>query len=550
MKINLPIFMIAGVLLSVVEMKAQALNGEMQASFYEEPLKINTESDKALLIVHSEIPNLRFDSNRKIEKVEMIATGTLWHVWLPPGTHILKISCMGYQLIELQPFNFMKQRTYGLQVKEVRAPRPDNVVGGKGSLFVSSEPEGAELTIDGMPGTWTTPATIKNILATTWQLALTRPRYDTLIIKATVFHDSLLRLENQKLSPRFGFLKIDAANDAFLFLNGTKHQYTRNENIEVPIGLQRVTLKKMQYADFDTTVNVTSGMTYALQANLAPLFAFLKLEDFQESEVFVDGYQAALSTNIKLSTGTHKVRMSNKQYGENEKSYVFSSGEVKVIRLNDFLDPGFLNLSTDVPADIYVDDKYAGKDTARFETTPGEHIVKFVHPNLREVNEIVNIQSKKEKHIFIPMLPSRSTALWRCLIPGTSQIYTNQSTRGYLYLASFLASAAVSVYYYVDYTVRKADYDVAANNYSSAVTQDKIALYRNQIISQYDKLDQARKFRNIGLISTAAVYTISFLDRLIFSPHYGYRQRESNISMEIRSNPNFDGVQLTWTISR
>ena len=481
MKINLPIFMIAGVLLHVVEMKAQALNGEMQASFYEEPLKINTESDKALLIVHSEIPNLRFDSNRKIEKVEMIATGTLWHVWLPPGTHILKIYCMGYQLIELQPFNFMKQRTYGLQVKEVRAPRPDNVVGGKGSLFVSSEPEGAELTIDGMPGKWKTPATIQNILATTWQMTLSLQNYDTLIFKSTVFHDSLLRLENQKLSPRFGFLRF---------------------------------------------------------------------EDFQQSMVYVDGYQVPFNKNLEASLGSHTVRIRSDQYGEIEKSYNLSSGEVKIIRLTDILEPGYLNLSTDVLADIYVDGKFAGKNTVRYETGPGEHTLKYVHPNLGEESVLINVQPKKEKNIFQSMLPSRSSALWRCLIPGTSQIYTNQKTRGYVYFVSFVASAAASIYFYNDYTTRKADYDAAVSNYRRAVTQDKIALYRNQVLSQYDKLDQARRFRNIGLISTAVTYTISILDRLIFSPQYGYRQKESSISMEIRSNPNLDGIQLTWTISR
>jgi hypothetical protein len=546
MKINLLIFVVASLLLCLSEMHAQELNGEMQASFYDEPSKVNPETDKALLIVRSEIPNLRFDSNRKIERVEMINVGALWHVWLPPGTHIIKISCRGYQLIELQPFNFMKQRTYGLQIKEVRAPRQDNVAGGKGSLFVSSEPEGAELTIDGVPGKWTTPATIKNILATTWQLALSLPRYDTLFVKATVFQDSLLRLENQKLTPRFGFLKIDAAKNVLFFLNGTKQNFNRNDSIEVPIGPQRITFKKVKYADLDTTIDVFPGTIYGLQPKLSPLFAFMKCEGFQESEIYVDGNQAALNAAIELSLGLHTVRVSNKQYGENEKNFILSSGEVKVIRMTDFLETAFLNLSTDVPADIYVDGKLTGKDTVRFETMPGEHTVKYVHPYLGEVSELINVRSGKGKDIFIPMLPSRGTALWRCLIPGTSQIYTSQTTRGYLYVTTFLASVAASAYFYWDYTTRKVDYDAAANNYRNAVTADNIAFYRNQIISQYDKLDQARKYRDIGLISTAAIYTISILDRLLFSPQYGYRQREPSISMEIRSNPSLDGVQLTW----
>jgi hypothetical protein len=274
----------------------------------------------------------------------------------------------------------------------------------------------------------------------------------------------------------------------------------------------------------------------------------LRFEEFQQTDVLVDGKKAGLNTNVEFPLGSHTVHIRSSQYGEMEKNYNLSSGEVKVFRLTDFLEPGFLNLSTDVLADIYVDGKLAGKNSVRYETLPGEHTVKYVHPSLGEESALIDIQPTKEINIFLTMLPSRSTALWRCLIPGTSQIYTNQTTRGYLYLTSFLASAAVSIYFYKDYTTRKADYDAAASNYRSAVTQDNIALYRNQVISQYDKLDQARKLRDIGLISTAAIYAISILDRLIFSPQYGYRQRESSISMEIRSNPNLDGVQLTWKV--
>jgi len=465
-------------LLCVVEVKAQGLNGEMSASAPNESSKINLETDKSLLIIHSQVQNLQFESNRKIVNVKRVSSGE-WEVWLPAGTHIIEILCKDYQSIKLEKFNYEKKKTYELSVKEVRAPRLGVTVGGKGSLFVSSEPEGAELTIDGMPGKWTTPVTIKNILATTWQLTLSLPRYDTLFIKATVFQDSLLRIENQKLIPRFGFLRF---------------------------------------------------------------------EDFQQSVVYVDNIQVAPNTNARYSLGSHTVRIQSDQYGELKKVYNLSSGEVKVVRLTDFLEPGFLDLSTDVVADIYVDGKIAGKNNVRYETLPGEHTIKYVHSNLGEESILIDVQPTKEKKVFLPMLPSRSTALWRCLIPGTSQIYTKQTTRGYLYLTSFIVSAAASVYFYNDYTTRKSEYDAAISNYRSAVTPDNIALYRNQVISQYDKLDQARKFRDIGLISSAAIFTISLLDRLIFPPQYGYRQREPSISMEIQRNPNLDGIQLTWKI--
>ena len=104
---------------------SQQLNKQMKVDSLWESQKINTESDKSYLLVHSQIPNLRFESNRLIEKVNQLSSGD-WEVWLPYGTHILKIDAEGFQRLELPATNFGKKRSYEMNIVAVGfAPTSD-----------------------------------------------------------------------------------------------------------------------------------------------------------------------------------------------------------------------------------------------------------------------------------------------------------------------------------------------------------------------------------------------------------------------------------------
>jgi hypothetical protein len=89
----------------------------MALETFGETTKVNPEPDKAYVLVRSLVPMLRFDSNRAIFKVNPLSSGD-WELWLPPGTHILKIDAQGYQRLELPPINFARRRSYEISVKK------------------------------------------------------------------------------------------------------------------------------------------------------------------------------------------------------------------------------------------------------------------------------------------------------------------------------------------------------------------------------------------------------------------------------------------------
>ncbi|MGD1045928.1 MAG: PEGA domain-containing protein [Bacteroidota bacterium] len=97
---------------------AQQLNRRMKVESFGESRKINTETDKSLVLVHSQVQNLRFDSNRKIERVNQVSSSD-WEVWLPAGTHILKIDAEGFERLELPVQNYGRKKAYELKIVAV-----------------------------------------------------------------------------------------------------------------------------------------------------------------------------------------------------------------------------------------------------------------------------------------------------------------------------------------------------------------------------------------------------------------------------------------------
>ena len=124
-------FLVQGLNLLQVAVKFIANNleksqliGQMALDSFGASTKINPESDKVYVLVHSQIPNLRFDSNRKIYQVNQLSSGD-WELWVPAGTHILKITADGFQRLELPPMNFGKRRSYEMTIKvATSSPEP------------------------------------------------------------------------------------------------------------------------------------------------------------------------------------------------------------------------------------------------------------------------------------------------------------------------------------------------------------------------------------------------------------------------------------------
>jgi len=529
-----------------VAVVGQDLNGQMGYEGPNPSTRINADADKGILHVTSRIPNLRFDSNRGILRVVRQSSGD-WDVLVSPGTHILKIEADNYEQLSLPPFNFQKLKLYELRISPKVLPQKFGSSLGKGSLFVDTDPTGSKLEIPEMEGEWTTPKKFKSIKAGIWTLIFTRDKYDTLITEILVNKDSVVQPPPFKLVPKFGFLAINSNVDARLLIDGSQVSFLQGSRIEVNRGNHDILLLKNRYEDYRDSVEVTPGDTLAVNVELKPKFGFVQFEDFQGTDVWIDSKLIEPRGLVEVDAGKRTLRIKHRRLGELTKSLTIDAGQRIVLRLDDFEKTGILNVSTDVLADISIDGRIIGKTLASQDLLPGPYRVDITHPKLGQRSEDVIVQSGQRTSLFISMLPSQSTAQWLSLLPGGSQIYKRQTTKGFLYAGVFVVSAGASMYLLSDYNKKNDEYNAAISGYKNAATNTEAAYYRQRVMSFYDGVHSAYKLRNTAFITTGAIYIWNIVDALLFAPDFGYRGEGKN-GMSIGLNLNGDGIKFALSM--
>lgn len=241
--------------------KMPALNGLMRVDSLWESIRVITEEDKALILVHSEVPDLRFESNRLISKVNPRSSG-YYEVWIPFGTHILKFDATGFQRLELPAHNYAKKRVYELKISGILKNQRSTTE--KGTLILTSTPEGASIKIDGMPDfKGTSPLTLKDYAAGTYLITLTKDKYEPKETIVLIEKDKSLT-ENLRLTPRFGYLDVLSSSTPDVMVDSARVIILPGKPAEVAVGIHKVSIRLGGRVVKDTTVVVPPGITVQL----------------------------------------------------------------------------------------------------------------------------------------------------------------------------------------------------------------------------------------------------------------------------------------------
>lgn len=158
----------------------QEKQGEMSLSTIEFDRKsFVRDRERSALIVISEVPALQFESTRLIYEVTQHGASE-WILRVEPGRQIVYIRAPGYQPIETDVFNFEAKKAFKVKVSQVR-PIP-------GTLVINSNPEGAEIKINGVPIEGRTPLRLEEILPGQFNIEvvreLYRPAFNTLEVQS------------------------------------------------------------------------------------------------------------------------------------------------------------------------------------------------------------------------------------------------------------------------------------------------------------------------------------------------------------------------------
>jgi hypothetical protein len=288
--------------------------------------------DKSAVIFNSSLTNLRFDSNLEIIEILGDATQGEYILIVNPVRQIISVSASGFQQGRI-PVTLNQPR----QVAYFQVEPKDRVITERGNLIVRTEPEGAMVRIDGIPGEFRSPHTFEGILAISHTLIIRLDDYQTeeRLVRVEVGRPNI---ESIQLTPNFGFLLIrEEGLELFLQTADDPQEfrvsYTPNTPLKRPIGAYSYRLVKPFYRAAMDTVTVRPGRTSEIAPRFVPEFATYRFAAMPRGAVTIQaGPQNAPASErpneVNLQAGPHELTLNAPGYAPERIRVVARSEQV------------------------------------------------------------------------------------------------------------------------------------------------------------------------------------------------------------------------------
>ncbi|MCH8488116.1 MAG: hypothetical protein LAT75_14730 [Candidatus Cyclonatronum sp.] len=227
----------------------------------------------AAVYIESSIPNLSIASNLDIIADLSDPASGVYRVIILPRPQALYFRAPGYMEARMST-GVLNAR----QVIELRIDPQDRSITDTGDLLIRSEPSSATFTVEGLPGTYSTPHSFTNIIAQTYNIRVELPDHET---KHVIVRVDPLRptVRDVVLTPTFGFLNLNTPN-ATLFLATDevpeyRVTYTPNRSIRLDTGTYSYRISRPNYEDETGRFTIEPGRTSMLEVSLRPTYGFL-----------------------------------------------------------------------------------------------------------------------------------------------------------------------------------------------------------------------------------------------------------------------------------
>ena len=277
----------------------------MKVESFGESRKINTETDKSLVLVHSQVQNLRFDSNRKIERVNQVSSSD-WEVWLPAGTHILKLDAEGFERLELPVQNYGRKKAYELKIVAVNVASATNDEENLIDITFQINESNVFSTYNDLAPTLTKGKTIAyKIPRGEYTFRFQKDGFADVVQKLAVTEAITITIElKQGTSPKTLPSKVVIKSEppgAEIMINSQKYGKTPFQG-EIVAGTCQLELRKPLYYPNISTFTVEEGKALELPINLKSRFGdFTPSSNVPNIAVMEFDTREGVSTGIAVS---------------------------------------------------------------------------------------------------------------------------------------------------------------------------------------------------------------------------------------------------------
>ena len=268
---------------------------------------------QALLIVKTQIPGIRFQSNNIIKKIDEIEPG-IYHIYVSPGTHRMVFQADGF-ISNKQRFYFNPKDVKGIQIRVVPAAekkKERNV----GYIVIKSEPDSAEIYInDQFYGL--TPYVGKMVSG----------RYNIKIKKEMFipYEEEIVMIPGETLPLNINFYQklgkikvITTPAGASIYIDDEYVGNAPNEISKLYIGKHKLKITHDGYKDFTTQFEISKD-AQSLSFDIPLILKKSKLSVIGnplDAKVTVDNNEvgALPVKNVSIGFGTHLVKVQKKGF--------------------------------------------------------------------------------------------------------------------------------------------------------------------------------------------------------------------------------------------
>ena len=255
-----------------------------------------------------------------------------------------------------------------------------------GFLSISSEPNGADIYVDGKHCGMTNKV-VTDLAEGSHTLRLEKQGYVTLTKTINITKGETLQLNEtlQSISSQRTYLIVKTDQQEALIYIDDEPINTGEASKSVNIGTTHTyKIECNLYHEESGTVMVNDRMT--IEKKLRPNFGYINVTTSPEqgAKVYVDAKyigESPIKTD-KLASGTHTVRVMKDMFKMKEQSFTVTDGQTTNANITMTANFVMLTVDTDADSDIYVDEEYKGKGKWTGRVSEGLH----------------NVEARKAKH--------------------------------------------------------------------------------------------------------------------------------------------------------
>jgi hypothetical protein len=287
------------------------------------------DPEQSLLIVKTQIADIRIQSNNIIIKIEQVELGT-WHLRLNPGTHRFSFQAPGFISVQ-QRFYFNPKDVKGVRITVLPAAEKKEDK-RSGNIVINSTPENAKVFLnDQFYGS--TPY-VGKLLAGRYELKLEKDPYQIYIKEIIVLPGEILPQDivMNLLSGRLQVISNPAG--ALVEINDQNIGNTPLDSVLIPIGKHQLKVSKEKYISFESEFEISKeNISPRFNISLARKEAVLNL-NLIPADALIEINNNKVNKSLTLDYGEYDISITKPGFNDYSKTIKIDKNEPYNLNIN------------------------------------------------------------------------------------------------------------------------------------------------------------------------------------------------------------------------